>query len=208
MFTGLVQAVGRIESVEEQPFGLRLSVSARDWSTGFEPGESISISGVCLTVAHALESPPLCTLDFDVVRETLAKTTLARLTQGSHVNLERACRADTLLGGHLVQGHVDGLARVVEVQNDPHDWRLVLQPPPHVMEFLAPKGSVAIEGVSLTIAEISPAHSRLTIALIPTTLDKTTLATLREGDHVNIEADCVAKQVVWWLKNYAPPARA
>lgn len=208
MFTGIVQALGRVEAAEERPFGLRFSVAARDWPHTFEPGESISVSGVCLTLAHHAATPEHTTLDFDVVRETLAKTTLSRLSPGAHVNLERACRADTLLGGHLVQGHVDGLARVVEVHDDPKDWRLVLQPPPHVMEFLAPKGSIAIEGVSLTIADISAANSRLTIALIPTTLEKTTLATLREGDQVNIEADCIAKQVVWWLKNYAPQSGA
>ncbi|MGD9692684.1 MAG: riboflavin synthase [Phycisphaerales bacterium] len=208
MFTGLVQAVGKVESAEERPFGLRLTLSTRDLPQSLELGESISISGVCLTLAHHSRNADRSTLSFDVVRETLAKTTLSRLTQGSHVNLERACRADTLLGGHIVQGHVDGLARVTEVHDDPHDWRLILQPPPHVMEFLAPKGSVCIDGVSLTVADLSPEHSRLTIALIPTTLDKTTLATLREGDEVNIEADCIAKQVVWWLKNYAPQPRA
>lgn len=205
MFTGLVQAVGKVESVEEKPFGRRITLSARHWGHAIELGESVSVSGVCLTVAHADLQPNAATLAFDVVRETLAKTTLASITPGRHLNLERACRADTLLGGHIVQGHVDGLARVTEVRDDPQDWRLVLQPPPHVMEFLAPKGSVAVDGVSLTIADLSSSLSRLTIALIPTTLDKTTLATLREGDHVNIEADCVAKQVVWWLKNYAPP---
>ncbi len=208
MFTGLVQAVAKVESAEPQPFGLRLNLSTRDLPHTLDLGESISVSGVCLTLAHHSHVPPQSNLAFDVVRETLAKTTLARLSQGSHVNLERACRADTLLGGHIVQGHVDGLARVLEVHDDPQDWRLILQPPPHVMEFLAPKGSVCVDGVSLTIADVSPERSRLTIALIPTTLDKTTLATLREGDEVNIEADCIAKQVVWWLRNYAPqPAR-
>lgn len=263
MFTGLVQTMGRIARLAPTPSGVRLVVDASRWDHRPAPGDSISVNGVCLTVAAAPppesspesppESPPGAlpgtrpdwrraaaseaaprasgahgapgvsgVLAFDVVRETLDKTTLGGLREGAPVNLEHACRADTLLGGHIVQGHVDGVGRVVEVRDDPSDWRIVIEPPPGLLEFAAPKGSIAIDGVSLTIARLLPERaagaaslrapsadplsphppSRVEIALIPTTLERTTLGLTRVGDPCNLEMDCIAKQVVWWLRNY------
>lgn len=199
MFTGLVQAVGKIESIEQRPFGVRLVVDSSRWDHHPELGESISVSGVCLTLAEP-PTKPGDPLKFDVVAETLAKTKLGALKQGMGVNLERACRPTDLMGGHIVQGHVDGVATVSRVQNNPEDWRVRIEPPANLMEFAAPKGSICIDGVSLTIAELTPAH--VEVALIPTTLEKTTLHALREGDTVNLEMDAIAKQVVYWLKNF------
>lgn len=198
MFTGLVQAVGHIEAIEERPFGVRLVVDANRWDHIPELGESISVSGVCLTIAEPMK--PGDALRFDVVAETLKKTKLGALKAGMGVNLERACRPNDLLGGHIVQGHVDGVATVTRVQRDPDDWRVRVEPPAPLMEFTAPKGSICIDGVSLTIAELTPAH--IEVALIPTTLEKTTLHTLREGDRVNLEMDAIGKQIVHWLKHY------
>lgn len=201
MFTGLVQAVGKIDAIEERPFGVRLVVDAGRWDHHPELGESISVSGVCLTVAEPTE--PGEPMRFDVVAETLAKTKLGALKHGMGVNLERACRPTDLMGGHIVQGHIDGVATVTRVKSDPEDWRVRVEPPAHLMEFCAPKGSICIDGVSLTVAALTPAH--VEVALIPTTLEKTTLHALREGDRVNLEMDAIAKQVVYWLKNFGAP---
>lgn len=206
MFTGLVQSKGRVASAAPAAAGARLVIDASAWGHRPGLGDSISVSGVCLTVAALGPAPGA--MAFDVVPETLGKTTLGSLRAGSTVNLEHACRADTLLGGHIVQGHVDGVGAVVDVRADPADWRIVIEPPPganigaDLMEFCAPKGSIAVEGVSLTIASLDPGARRVEIALIPTTLELTTLGALRAGDRVNLEMDCIAKQVVHWLRNY------
>lgn len=201
MFTGLVQAVGKVVGVEDRGFGVRLVVDAARWDHRPDLGESICVSGVCLTVAEPPDPAHPALLRFDVVRETLAKTTLGSLREGAGVNLERACRPNDLLGGHIVQGHVDGVATVTRVQANPADWRVRVEPPPALMEFAAPKGSICIDGVSLTIADLTPAH--IEVALIPTTLEKTTLHALQEGDRVNLEMDAMAKQVVHWLKHWS-----
>ncbi len=197
MFTGLVQAKGRVERVVAGAAGVSLSVRAAGWGHRPAVGESISVSGVCLTVAEGSEG----LMRFDVVSETLAKTTLGRLREGAEVNLEHACRADSLLGGHIVQGHVDGVGRVAAVKADASDWRIEIELDAELMPFIVPKGSVCVEGVSLTIASVSKIS--FGVALIPTTLELTTLAELRAGDGANIETDVVAKTVVNYLRNFA-----
>ena len=164
-------------------------------------GDSVSVAGCCLTLAKAGEPSPTAgrtLLSFDVIRETLDKTSLGSRAVGEGVNLETSCTPSTLLGGHIVQGHVDGVGRVASVRDDPSDWRVEVELPPELVEYASPKGSVAIEGVSLTIAAIRT--GRLEIALIPTTLERTTLHALREGDRVNLEMDVIAKTVVHWLR--------
>ncbi len=198
MFTGLVQAKGRVSTVEPTARGVRLSVDLGGWPHRPALGDSISVSGCCLTVAAADRS----TIAFDAIPETLAKTTLGDLRPGAEVNLEHACRADTLMGGHIVQGHVDGVGAVERVAANPEDWRLTIRPPAGFMEWVAPKGSVTIEGVSLTIAEVNVERATFGVALIPTTLGLTTLGALREGSRVNLEGDVIAKTVVHWLKHY------
>lgn len=196
MFTGLVQTTGIIERADPTAGGVSLLVRPKEWDHRPRVGDSISVSGCCLTVADAGDS-----LRFDVVGETLSKTTLGRLKIGSEVNLEHACRADSLLGGHIVQGHVDAVVRVVAATNDPQDWRIEFEPPAELMPFIVPKGSIAVEGVSLTIASVGPLS--FGVALIPTTLDKTTLGRLRAGDEANLETDILAKTVVNYLRHFA-----
>jgi riboflavin synthase len=197
VFTGIIHARGRVASLETRDGRLRLRIRPGDgWSTIPAIGDSIAVQGCCLTVA-GLESDG--TLAFDVVPETLAKTTLGGLSVGSEVNLEPAATPATLLGGHLVQGHVDGVGEVIRVTPD---WRVTVRPPSGLMEYFVPKGSVVVDGVSLTLAEVDPAGGVFEVALIPTTLEKTTLGGVRAGQRCNLECDVIAKTVVHWLKHY------
>lgn len=198
MFTGLIQAVGIVLSVEPTPAGVRLSIDFGEWAHVPSPGDSICVSGCCLTVAATIGRA----VSFDVIPETLAKTSLGSLLLGARVNLEHAVTPTTLMGGHFVQGHVDGVG-VVDLVDTAGSWRVRVRPPAELMRYIAPKGSVCVEGVSLTIAAVNPAESWFEVALIPTTLAVTTLADLKPGSKVNIEADMFAKQVVHYLQNFA-----
>jgi riboflavin synthase len=200
VFTGIVQAKGRVAAVRPTPGGgdpLRLVITPRGWDHRPEAGESICVSGCCLTLAAP--PGPAGELPFDVVAETLSKTTLGSLSVGSDVNLERSLRASDLMSGHVVQGHVDGVGVVERVQTGA-DWRIWIRPPPPLMEYLIPKGSVAMEGVSLTLAGVEPGAGVFNVALIPTTLSVTTLGALKQGDRVNLESDPMAKTIVHWLR--------
>jgi riboflavin synthase len=197
VFTGLVQSVGLVRSVTPSGAGASVLVEASGWARGAALGDSISVSGCCLTVAEGSD-PSRGLLRFDVVRETLSRTTLGGLAGGSRVNLERSVRADTLMGGHFVQGHVEGVGSVQRVDDSPGDWRLRVKPAGELLDCIAPKGSIAIDGVSLTIAAL--VGESFEIALIPTTLERTTLGALRAGDRVNIETDILARQVVHALR--------
>jgi riboflavin synthase len=201
MFTGLVQAVGRVSGVRTRPKGVRLQVDVGSWGYGRKarPGDSVSVAGVCLTIVGA---PKGRVFEFDVVQETLDKTRLGSLQVGDRVNLEHAATASTLMGGHLVQGHVDGVGRVVKVQ-DGEDWRVWVDLPTgapgrEMAAALVSKGSVCVEGVSLTVAGLT--RRGFWVALIPTTLAVTTLAELEVGDGVNLEMDLIAKMVALQLK--------
>jgi riboflavin synthase len=220
VFTGLVQAVGVVRDIVPTASGSRLVVDPADLRAAsapapdFEVGESISVCGVCLTLAAPTGNHGGL-LAFDAVPETLRRTSLARLQAGSRVNLERSVTPSTLMGGHVVQGHVDGLAEVVRVQQG-DDWRLRLRPLPladaNPMEYLVPKGSVTLDGVSLTVAALGSDESNappawFEVALIPTTLDKTTLGDLHPGDRLNIEFDALAKTIVHWLRHFGPTRR-
>lgn len=211
VFTGLIQAVGVIRSILSTPGGSRLLIDPSDLlavsapAPPFASGESIAVSGVCLTL---VEDPwrQQGLLSFDAVPETLRRSSLDTLRVGSPVNLERSVTPATLMGGHIVQGHVDGLAEVLAVQQG-DDWRVRLRPAPlpdaNPMEYLVPKGSITLDGVSLTLASLGP--DWFEIALIPVTLAKTTLSGLRAGDRVNVEFDPLAKTIVHWLRHFAPP---
>jgi riboflavin synthase alpha subunit len=137
-------------------------------------------------------------LRFDVIQQTLRMTTLGGLQAGDRVNLEPAVTPSTMLSGHIVQGHVDGVGLVRAVTNLPSERRLRIEPPAHLMEYIVDKGSIAADGVSMTLAERG--DSWFELALIPTTIEKTTLGIVGQGDRVNLEADCVVKTVVSWLK--------
>jgi riboflavin synthase len=189
MFTGIVEAVGTVAAVERAGELLRLAVEAPALAAAARIGDSIAVRGVCLTLTRAVEGR-LC---FDVVAETCLRTALGELEPGARVNLERALRADARLDGHVVQGHVDGVGRVHELRREGDDVRLFVECPPEVAEHLVPKGSVAIDGVSLTV--VGAGEGAFDVALVPHTLEVTTLGSLRPGDRVNLEADVLAKYV-------------
>lgn len=208
MFTGLVQTTGRIDDLKPSDAGVRLVIQpepAMEWRTAAGLGDSISVSGACLTVADILiaerKGDP-ARLAFDVVPETLRLTSLGKLALGDRVNLETSVTASTLMGGHFVQGHVDGLATIERVTTQ-GEWRVALRVPPALMPFMTPKGSVCLDGVSLTLASVSPAESIIEVALIPTTLQRTTLSEWSPGEAVNVEADVIAKTVVNYLTHFA-----
>lgn len=217
MFTGLVQAVGTLRELVPTPAGVRLHVDPSDLLAASAPappflmGESIAVNGVCLTLA-ADPAAHGQHLIFDAIPETLSRSSLHRLGRGSRVNLERSVTPATLLGGHIVQGHVDGIGVVQHIQST-DDWRIRFTPRPlpdaDPMEYLPPKGSITVDGVSLTIASLGAdlppgPPTWFEVALIPTTLAKTTLGDLREGDVVNLEFDSVAKTIVHWLRHFSP----
>ncbi len=198
MFTGIVQTTGRVHQIQPQPSGVRFVVDIGDWTPaeGRAPilGDSICVSGCCLTVA-AVDGR---TLGFDVIPQTLRMTTLGTLAEGDGVNLEPSVTAQQPLGGHFMQGHIDGVGTVTHVLDTPEEWRLTVQPPADLMPYMIPKGSVAIDGVSLTLAEVT--GDAIEVALIPTTLNLTTLSVRKVGDGVNLEADILAKTTVQTLQ--------
>lgn len=185
MFTGIVREVGTVEAVEDAGADARLRVRAPETAATTAVGDSVSVSGVCLTAVAAAGGA----LAFDVVPETQRRTTIGRLGPGDSVNLEPALRAGEPLGGHIVQGHVDGVGRVRRVDVE----GLEVEAPPELLRYLVEKGSVAVEGVSLTIAALTA--DGFTVALVPHTVQATTLGALAEGDEVNLEADVLAKHV-------------
>jgi riboflavin synthase len=189
MFTGIVKEVGTIASVEGGEDGIRLVVEASDTASKVGLGDSVSIGGVCLTVVAVEDSR----LAFDAVPETLRRTSLGSLAAGAGVNLEPALAAGEPMGGHVVQGHVDGVGRVVSLEPEGDGARLTIAAEPDLLRYCVEKGSIAVEGVSLTIAALL--GDGFEIALVPHTLAATTLGGLRSGDPVNLEADVLAKYV-------------
>ena len=189
MFTGIVREQGRIASLEGGANGVRVVVDAPATAPGIGLGDSVAINGCCLTAVEI----GAATIAFDAVPETLARTSLSRLAPGSAVNLEPALRAGDPMGGHVVQGHVDGVGRVRSVTPEGEGRRIWFDTPEAVLRYCVEKGSIAIEGVSLTIAALDEAG--IAVALIPHTLVATTIGALAPGDEVNLEADVLAKYV-------------
>ncbi|HEY6835921.1 MAG TPA: riboflavin synthase [Gaiellaceae bacterium] len=190
MFTGIVRERGRVVSAESNGGGaMRLRIAAPRTAAQTGLGDSVSIAGCCLTAVFVEEDE----LAFDAVPETLARTTLDELSEGAEVNLEPALRAGEPLGGHYVQGHVDGVGRVRSLQSEGDGARLWLDIPPEVLRYCVEKGSLAVDGVSLTVAEVD--DGGVAIALVPHTLRETTLSGLAPGGRVNLEADVLAKYV-------------
>jgi riboflavin synthase len=193
MFTGLVEKLGRILAVVGEDAGVRLAVDAEDLAADAAIGDSVCVSGCCLSVVRSEGGR----LEFQLGPETLARTTLGGLGPGAAVNLERSLRLSDRLGGHLVSGHIDGVGQLATLARD-GDWVACrFTPPPALLPQLAPKGSVAVDGVSLTIVDVDA--SSFGVALIPHTLASTTLGTLAPGAAVNLETDLVAKYVDRWL---------
>ena len=189
MFTGIVRERGTVAAIDGDGDGVRLRIEAPETAAQAAIGDSVAINGVCLTVTERDGA----SLSFDAVPETLSRTALGRLAPGSAVNLEPALRAGEPLGGHYVQGHVDGVGTVRSIEPEGEGVRLAIEAPEALLRYCVEKGSIAVEGVSLTIAALR--DDAFEIALIPHTLAETTLSALAPGDLVNLEADVLAKYV-------------
>jgi riboflavin synthase len=188
MFTGIIKELGSVEAVETSDDGARLRIRA-DLAADLDSGDSVAVNGACLTATSVGDG------DFqaDVMHQTLSLTTLGELEASSRVNLELPLRATDRLGGHVVQGHVDGTATVADISADGFAKRLRIELPDELLPYVVERGSIAIEGVSLTVADLN--GSTLEVSLIPETLERTTLGTLKPGDRVNVECDVLARYV-------------
>jgi riboflavin synthase len=191
VFTGIIEELGVVEAMEQQGDAVRLTVRGPLVVEDAGLGDSIAVNGVCLTVAGQTGE----TFTADVMQETLDKTGLGQLTQGAQVNLERAVTAAKRLGGHIVQGHVDATGAVVSRTPSEH-WEIVeISFPDRLAPYLVEKGSVTVDGISLTVVGVDDAAGTFTVSLIPETLTRTTLGARRPGDSVNLEVDVIAKYV-------------
>ena len=191
MFTGLIQAVGQVAAIERQESSARLEISSKEIAAQIAQGDSVSINGTCLTVVSFDESK----FAVDVTVQTLNLTSTGSLEVGSAVNLELATRTADRLGGHIVQGHVDGVAEVVAFSADSQWTRMDLLIPKDLMKYVVAQGSICVEGVSLTVGELNDPADQISVWLIPETLAKTNLSDKQVGDRLNIEVDVLAKYV-------------
>ena len=196
MFTGLVEEVGTIKSLVEKGGNHRITIHAPISAKELKEGNSIAVSGVCLT---ALDITPegFCA---DLAKETWTRTSFSRITEGAQINLELPLKIDARMGGHIVQGHVDGTGKLIGLEPIPNadDFWLHIEVPEDLEKYLVFKGSIAVEGISLTVASLE--GTRLTIAIIPHTIKMTNLKSLKPGDPVNLETDIVAKYLEKWTK--------
>lgn len=189
MFTGIVEELGTVAGIEDQGDAVRLTISAATVLSDAELGASIAVNGCCLTVATLGEGEWTA----DVMLETLKRTSLHALSVGDQVNLERAVTPSTRLGGHIVQGHVDGVGRVVSREPSEH-WEVVtISLDPELARYVVEKGSIAVDGISLTVVSVT--EDAFTVSLIPETLARTSLGFRAVGDEVNLETDIIAKHV-------------
>ncbi len=199
MFTGIVEEVGHITRIEQRGENRRITIAAEHAPKELGTGHSVSVSGVCLT---ALDIKPgsFCA---DLAPETWIRTSFSRIHEGALVNLELPMKADGRFGGHIVQGHVDGVGKVIALERiaDSENWWLHIELPPEVEKYTVHKGSISIEGVSLTVSMLE--DRRCTIAIIPHTVEQTNLKSLKPGDPVNLEADLIAKYVEKMMKGNA-----
>jgi riboflavin synthase len=196
MFTGIIEVVGRVAQIERGGEAIRLTVSAGQIAEDVTLGESVAINGVCLTVTDI--RPPH--IGFDAVYETVRKTSLSSLQVGDNLNLERALPIGGRLGGHLVQGHVDGVGRIASLRPIGNSWFVYVDAAPELMRYIVTKGSVAVDGISLTVAESE--DRTFALSIIPHTWENTTLRDKRAGDPVNIECDILGKYVEKLIGGY------
>ena len=199
MFTGIVEEVGKVTRIEQRGENRRITISAEQTPKELGTGDSVSVSGVCLT---ALDIKPgsFCA---DLAPETWVRTSFSRIHEGALVNLELPMKADGRFGGHIVQGHVDGVGKLAGFERiaESENWWLEIELPPEIEKYTVYKGSISIEGISLTVAKLE--GSRCTIAIIPHTVEMTNLYSLKPGDPVNLEADLIAKYVEKMMKGEA-----
>lgn len=189
MFTGIIEELGKIAAFEKRGDGARIKISAKVVTADSNEGDSIAINGVCLTALDVKTD----SFSADVSGETLDRSTLGNLSVGSAVNLERAVTPQTRLGGHIVQGHVDARGTFISAAQNGDFWTVRIGFPEEIGQYLVYKGSVSVEGISLTVADLADEHFE--IAVIPKTWELTNLSTLKAGDEVNLEADVIAKYV-------------
>jgi riboflavin synthase len=194
MFTGIISDIGEVAARDGGRFSIRCAYAADSIALG----ASIACDGACLTATKVVAASGGCTFDVDVSNETLSRTTLGAWAPGTRINLERALKAGDELGGHLVSGHVDGLARLVSIRPDGDSQRLTLEVPGDLAAYVASKGSVALDGISLTVNDV--AENRFGINVIPHTLTHTTLGVKKPGDSLNFEADLLARYVARLLE--------
>lgn len=189
MFTGIIEELGRVSAIEKQPDAIRLTISCGKVLSDLKRGDSISCSGTCLT---AMEIDGI-SFTADVMLETLKRSSLSEVKVGDVINLERAMQHETRFGGHIVQGHVDGVGEIISREkSDNWDW-VRIRIPAELMKYVVMKGSITIDGISLTVNEVSDDH--IAVSLIPETLEVTTLGYKHPGDKVNVEADVLAKHI-------------
>jgi len=191
MFTGLIQAVGEVSTIKREETSARLEISSPEIAAQIAQGDSVSVNGVCLTVVSFEKSK----FSVDVMVQTLNLTSTGSLEVGSPVNLELATRTADRLGGHIVQGHVDGVATVSNISADSQWTRMDISIPKDLMRYVVAQGSISVEGVSLTVGELNDPADQISVWLIPETLAKTNLSKKAIGDKLNIEVDVLAKYV-------------
>ena len=197
MFAGIVERVARVAALRPARQAVRLDVELGDLMDDLTPGASVAINGVCLTLAERRGANGR----FDVVPETWRLTTLNTLKAGDPVNVERSLRLGDRIDGHFVQGHVDGVGKIVRIQRDEGEYKLSVTAGADLMPYIVRKGSVALDGISLTVVDVE--QNRFSVALIPTTLERTVLGRRRPGDPINIETDILARLVVSRLEALA-----
>jgi riboflavin synthase len=202
VFTGIIETAGTLLQSTPVAGGRRLVVEAGDVAADARLGASIAVNGVCLTVA-AIDGTRLA---FDAITETLNRTNLGQVRPGACVNLERSLVAGGRIDGHFVQGHVDGTGEVVRRIDTPSEWVLWIRPQEDLRPYIVPKGSIAVDGISLTIAAVE--HDRFSVAIIPTTLRLTNLGDRQVGDQVNLETDILARIVIHHLRSSSPAGSA
>jgi len=201
MFTGIVEEIGRVTSIEQRGENRRITIAAANTPRELKPGDSVAVSGVCLTaldikprssVARPSEVGSFCA---DLAPETWVRTSFSRIHEGALVNLELPMKSDGRFGGHIVQGHVDGVGKLLAFERiaESENWWLYIELPDDVEKYTVYKGSISIEGISLTVAKLE--KNRCTIAIIPHTVEMTNLHSMKPGDPVNLEADLIAKYV-------------
>lgn len=198
MFTGIVEELGKVRSVEERGENARIVIQARLAVQGTNAGDSIAVNGVCLTALDITSD----SFAADVSKETLQRSTLGTLKQGTGVNLERSVTAEARLGGHIVQGHVDGRGHLLGVEDHGESWTVRFAYPGEIARYLVFKGSIAVEGISLTIAGLTDEYFE--VAIIPKTWEVTNLSQLKVGDPVNLEVDVIGKYVERLLEFRTP----
>jgi riboflavin synthase len=196
MFTGIIEEVGRISRIEQRGEDRSITIAAENSPRELKTGDSVAVSGVCLT---ALDIKP-GSFSADLAPETWARTSFSRLREDARVNLELPVRADGRFGGHILQGHVDGVGKLIAMGRiaDSENWWLDIELPSEVEKYTVCKGSISIEGISLTVASLEDTRCR--VAIIPHTVEKTNLRSLKAGDPVNLEADLIAKYVEKMMK--------